>query len=202
MFRSCPLGCYFAEISTFATLGPNSIPERLILPTPMMQRLGSAPLVVQTVTFAESNAFAAPVHDTVRLFNELPVLLQGCIQLVQRDDTVAAMLANYAPYVPAFPPDTFREHPGRPRLATGAAPLEPVIITDYTQMGAPGRSVPLYPLVLQRGEWGQLRYLGRQAVTWDYTKYVYNIGWLWEAPPRIFIDTHPHHRYDSMPNVW
>lgn len=184
----------------------NSVPERLVLPTTMTRHQDGESAVVQTVTFDESNAFAAPTHDTVRLVDALSAPLDGCIQLVRDDDTLAAKLVNYAPYVPAFPPEAFREHPSRPRPAAPTVALEPTIITDYSHMGAPGRSVPLVPLRLRRGEWGQLRYLGRHTIIWSgyhmYKKYTYNIGWVWEVSPRIFIDTQPHHRYDSMPNVW
>jgi hypothetical protein len=73
-------------------------------------------------------------------------------------------------------------------------------------MGAPRRSVPLTPLVLRLGEWGQLRYLGRHQVTWGtqhvYQKYTFNIAWRRDVSPRIFVETEPHHRYDSMPDVW
>ena len=185
-----------------------SVPERLVLPTTVTRHQGGEAAVVQTVTFDESNAFAAPTHDTVRLLDALPASLDGCIQLVGDDDndTLAAKLVNYAPYMPAFPPTAFRDHPSQPWPTSPTVTSEPTIITDYSHMGAPGRSVPLTPLLLHRGEWGQLRYLGRHTIIWSgyhvYKKFVYNIGWLWEISPRIFIDTQPHHRYDSMPNVW
>ncbi len=184
----------------------NSVPERLVLPATVTRHQEGEAAVVQTVTFDESNAFAAPTHDTVRVLDTLPAALDSCIQLVRDDAILAAKLVNFAPYVPAFPPASFRDHPNLPRPTAPRVPIEPTIITDYSHMGAPGRSVPLVPLRLRQGEWGQIRYLGRYAVGWDmyhvYKKYVYNIGWLWEVPPHIFIDTQPHHRYDSMPNVW
>jgi hypothetical protein len=182
----------------------NSVPERFVLPKAVTEHRGNE-IITQTIIFNESNDFAAPTSETVRVLGDLPVSLEGCIQLVQRDDTLVTMLTNYAPYVPEFPPGSFREHPGLQRALVSQPVIEPSIVTDYRGMGAPGRSVPLIPLVLRMGEWGQLRYLGRHAGIWSsyhvYKKYVYNIGWLQDVSPRLFIDSEPHHRYDSMPDV-
>jgi len=189
----------------------NSVPERLVLPDDVTRRRDAPALVVHTVAFDQSNDFAAPTADGVRWLGDLPASLERVVEIIPHDDTLFVRFVGYAPYVPEFPPGSLRDPRGSRVSASAPSPpgrpmAGPGIVTEYYGLGAPARSVPLTPLVLRLGEWGQLRYLGRHQVTWGenhvYKKYAYNIGWLRDISPRIFVDTQPAHRYDSLPNVW
>ncbi len=186
----------------------NAVPERLALPEDVAQRQGDYALFSQTVTFDESNDFAAPIAETVRTFDDIPVPLGKDVYLSLHDDILSVAFRDPAPYVPRFPPDAFRDYHGPDRKApVQPAPMTaPGTLMAYRGMGAPARPVPATPLALRLGEWGQFRYLGRHSATWDgphvYKKYVYNVGWLWDVSTRVFVDTEPHRRYASMPDVW
>lgn len=159
----------------------NSVPERLSLPAQMGAR---RPLcVVHDVSYGEWNDFSAPISDQVLEHDHLPILLHGCGGL--------------------------RIGGGELRIifeGSYDADLAPSVLPDYGAMGMPRRAVPLRPFALRPGQWGEIRYLGRRSVGPEglhvYRKCVYNIGWFSDWSPRVFIQTQPQRRFDSMPNVW
>jgi hypothetical protein len=157
----------------------NRVPERLALP----ERTAVTPpaCVVLMVDYGEQNRFASPTHEQFDVFDDIKTPLTPAVGLYLKDGELVVVLEG--PYAPDNPMPAVFETSG---------------------MGAPRRQVPRSAFSLMPGEWGQVRYMGRWS-GWHgawYEKWVCNIGWFEKLSRGVFQDTTPHHRYESMPEVW
>lgn len=138
--------------------------------------------IVHTAIYGEHNNFADCIRQEVTAFPHVCTPLTAAVGLHLTGDSLRVVFEGPYP---------------------SASELPPVI---EARMGAPRRIVPRSAFALHVGEWGQVRYMGRWNVGYDsvtqYEKWVCNIGWFRDIYPRVFLDTQPHHHFDSMPDVW
>lgn len=158
----------------------NAVPERL--PLPDVRAVEQQTCIVHRATYSEVNQFAGSVRENVEGYMHVHTPLTEAVGLYLTGDTLRVMFEGPYPYQNELPQ-----------------------FID-ARMGAPRRTVPRRPFALHAGEWGQVRYMGRWVVGYEgvttYEKWVCNIGWFRELSSRVFLDSRPDHRFDSMPDVW
>lgn len=175
----------------------NSVPERLAIPTlPLLPDTPTVSIIHQ-VAYGERNAFVA--HGGRNAFGNLGW------------DRILVAPGVSTPLTPALGLQCSddEERPLRVVFESSyPADSEQQAVVDLC-MGAPYRRAPRSLFLLQRGEWGQIRYLGRWNVGYNsvtkYEKWVCNVAWLpadAPLPPRLFLEAQPSRRFDSLPDVW
>jgi hypothetical protein len=137
------------------------------------------------VYYGERNEFQSSVGEHLDTYADIQAPLLGPISLLLEGDMLQVQFNGPTPDGPYVNQD---QHPA---VRAGF-------------MGLPVRVSRRHPFALNPGEWGQIRYMGRYH-GWEepwYEKRVYNIGWFQDVSTRVFLDTEPQHRFESMPDVW
>lgn len=154
----------------------STVPEALPLP-PAAFAGHPGQAAVHRVSFAEHNRFASPAQETLEQVPFLTTLVLGCVSLAAGDGMVSLRY-------------TWQ----------GGAPAR-------RSPGPSGRLAPLtHTLAIRLGQWARIRYNGRfsdmDTGNWWYERHTFNIGFLAEVNPQVFIATCPSEEYSQLADLW
>jgi hypothetical protein len=160
----------------------NQIPERLPLPFHKLPEL-EAGCIYHEVQFHQP-----PEYGELEEFIEIVPMAEsykfGIIEVVPQEEAVAVRF-----------------------VATNGVDSTSNVIFEYEGMKTPRRTVPVQPLTIKHGQWGQIRYNGRTFINPHklnklFLKHIFNVGWFPDLNWKAFFDEKPYKTYSNLVDLW